>query len=64
MPIKNKNSVGIGDRLRISFQLLDEVQRLPTQTTATVELKEILEHPNGSFELIVERVKGASGVSA
>jgi len=64
MPIKNRNSIGLGDRLRITLQALEEIQRMPKHTTATVEVKTILEHPDGSFELFVERVRGASGLSA
>lgn len=59
---KHRNSIGIGDEIKFSIQAYVEIHRMPKHRTLNVVLKEIRELSDGSFELVVERVKGVSGV--
>lgn len=62
MPSSQRDSIRIGDEFKFSIQAYEEIQHMPKHRTLNVVLKEIRELSDGSFELIVERVKGVSGV--
>jgi len=61
---QTRSSIGIGDQFRFSVQAYEEIHRMPKHQTLNVVLKEIRELSDGSFELVVEKVKGVSGVIA